>query len=281
MILVMTLLVRDEEDILEANLAFHRSRGVDHFIVTDNLSTDRTPAILARWRDRGLVTIIEERQDDYAQHAWVTRMARTAASDYGADWVINNDADEFWWPACGSLKEALASLPASAHAAVVERTNLPALDGAGPFWERLVWRDTQSRNPTGGPLGPKVAHRGDRSIEVEQGNHFVRQRGLRLVPVPAPIEILHVPCRSWPQFERKIGLGGAAYARNTNLKPSIGKTWRDLHQRLLEGSLRREYDRQNPAGTEHAAQVASGRLVRDERLRGALGELMHDEAGAA
>jgi hypothetical protein len=279
--LVMTLLVRDEEDILEANLAFHRSQGVDHFIVTDNRSTDATPSILARWREQGIVTVIEERQDDYAQHAWVTRMARLAATGYGADWVINNDADEFWLSSCGTLKEALASLPDSARAASIERSNCPALEGPEPFWDRLVWRDTQSRNPLGGPLGPKVAHRGDPAIEIEQGNHFVRLRGVRVVPVGAPIDILHFPCRSWPQFERKIRLGGAAYARNTTLPSFIGKTWRDLYQRLLAGSLREDYDTQNPLGSEHAAQVASGRLVRDERLKRILDELMKDRAPRA
>lgn len=44
--LVMTLLVRDEEDIIADNIRFHADQGVDAFIVMDNLSTDRTPDIL-------------------------------------------------------------------------------------------------------------------------------------------------------------------------------------------------------------------------------------------
>jgi hypothetical protein len=43
--LVMTLKVRDEDDVLEDNLRFHRTLGVDFFIVTDNGSIDRTPEI--------------------------------------------------------------------------------------------------------------------------------------------------------------------------------------------------------------------------------------------
>ena len=48
----MALKVRDEGDILEANLRFHHALGVDHFVVTDNGSTDETPEILAPLRRR-------------------------------------------------------------------------------------------------------------------------------------------------------------------------------------------------------------------------------------
>jgi hypothetical protein len=40
--LVMTLKVRDEADILDDNLRYHRALGVDFFVVTDNGSVDGT-----------------------------------------------------------------------------------------------------------------------------------------------------------------------------------------------------------------------------------------------
>ena len=44
--LYLTLLVRDEADILTLNLEHHLAQGVDRFIVTDNRSIDETPLIL-------------------------------------------------------------------------------------------------------------------------------------------------------------------------------------------------------------------------------------------
>ena len=45
---VMTLLVRNEEDVIAENILFHHAQGVESFLVMDNLSTDATSAILRR-----------------------------------------------------------------------------------------------------------------------------------------------------------------------------------------------------------------------------------------
>ena len=116
--LIMTLLVRDEEDIIRANILYHLDRGVDFIIATDNNSRDSTPSILMDFQRQGCLHLISETDDDYSQSEWVTRMARMAATDFGADWIINSDADEFWWPLKMDLKNFFSEVPAECSIAI-------------------------------------------------------------------------------------------------------------------------------------------------------------------
>ena len=191
--LVMTLLVRDEQDIVRENLDFHLAQGVDQVIVTDNGSEDDTVEILREYESRGVVRLLFEPSDDYSQGRWVTRMARLAATE-GADWVINNDADEFWWPRAGSLKSTFEQLGDEVGLLVAHRQNfVPRPEDGRPFWERMTLRERESLNPLGKPLPPKLAHRAHPEITVAQGNHKVegvqprRTAGRRLdrdLPLP-------------------------------------------------------------------------------------------------
>jgi hypothetical protein len=274
----MTLLVRDNEDILGANLDFHLSRGVDHFLVMDNRSVDATADIVRRYERRGLATYLFQPEDNYSQSAWVTQMARRASGELNADWVINNDADEFWWPDEGDLKAALAAVPASAQGVVVERTNfVPPPAGSGeagaPFFEMMTVREASSLNALGQPLPPKLCHRGLAEVVVEMGNHGASLHGQPLTATTAAISILHFPVRGFGQLAHKITLGGAALARNKELPQEAAATWRKLHQLQAQGELRRAYDALALGEAEIAEGLASGRLIRDTRLRDALAAL--------
>jgi hypothetical protein len=269
--LVMTLLVRDEQDILREHLEFHLAAGVDHIILMDNLSVDGTADIAREYERAGCLRYMLQPQDDYAQGRWVTQMARRAARELRADWVINSDADEFWWPHAGSLKGALASVDPGAVAASVERTNfLARADDGEPFWRRMDVRSVVSVNALGQSLPRKVAHRGVPDVVVEQGNHRVYAGGRPAVCAPAPITILHFPVRSRAQFFNKIAKGGAAYARNSELDPTIGKTWRHLYEQYLDGKLDDVYRSEVVTDEEVASGLATGALARDERLIRAL-----------
>jgi glycosyltransferase involved in cell wall biosynthesis len=265
--LAMTLLVRDEQDIVRENLDFHLAQGVDLVIVTDNGSEDATTEILREYESRGVVRLLFETSDDYSQGRWVTRMARLAA-DEGADWVINNDADEFWWPRNGSLKSDFEQLGAEVGLVVARRVNFaPRPEDGRPFWERMTLRERESLNPLGKPLPPKLAHRADPEIVVAQGNHKVEgaQLGERLDD--GSIEILHSPMRTYSQFENKIVKGGRAYARNRELPQRTGRTWRRLYETWEQGGLRDHYD-------QNVVEAAPGaELLEDARLRDFLRDL--------
>jgi hypothetical protein len=265
--LFMTLLVRDLDDIVGANLRYHLGRGVDHVIVTDNGSVDRTRAMLEDFVRTGRVTVIDEPQDDYDQPAWVTRMAR-AAAEMGADWVINNDADEMWWPLDGDLKSTLERVAPETGSVIVPRMNmLPLRRLRGHPFERMVVGDTASVNGLGERLPGKAAHRAVLDVEVRPGNHRVASPSLGPPAATKELMIFHYPHRSYKQLERKIALGGAAVARNTTAPPSAFDVWRELYERRRAGTLRAWYDAL-PHGDDPAVEewIASGDAVRDERL---------------
>jgi hypothetical protein len=266
--LVMTLLVRDEEDILRAHIDYHLNQGVDKIIVMDNMSVDRTPDIIADYVQTGAVHYIYQGRDDYSQGSWVTGMALTAFYQFGADWVINSDADEFWWTDGRSLKDVLAREPGSASAVRVERQNfIPRPENGEPFWQRMTVRETRSLNAIGEPIPPKVIHRGEGNIRVEQGNHRILRGGAPIYAAPCSLSILHFPVRSEAQLTNKIVKGGAAYARNPALPEHFGSAWRYLYDLYQKGQLSAHYRETLLSDDAMAQGLRKGELVRDDRLK--------------
>lgn len=271
--LVMTLLVRDEQDIIRENIEFHLAQGVDFIVATDNRSVDATTNILREYQSRGVLRYIYEGSDDYNQYAWVTRMARMAYTEYDADWVINNDADEFWWPVRGNLKETFECLPRDVNIVKANRQNFVVVEETSkPFWSRMVYREKESRNSLGRPLPPKVAHRGSDTVNVCQGNHAVDGLGKPYI-VDGLIKVLHYPIRGYQQIENKIAMGGAAYKRNQGLPESMGITWRKLYDDLQRDENLNCYFEENYYDKERIAEkLKSGEILEDRRLADYLAE---------
>jgi Glycosyl transferase family 2 len=267
--LVMTLLCRDDAEIIDANIRFHLEQGIDYVIAMNNLSDDESASVLKDYERSGVLALIDQREDNFDQDRWVTQMARMAASAIRADWVINNDADEFWWPSRGNLKDVLTALSETVEMVLVPRNNfLPAEIETRSFHERMRIRDARSCNALGEPLPGKVCHRGYADIDVSFGNHGAQRAGAALHAIDGAheIDILHFPLRSYAQFERKIMLGAAAINRNARLDRGIGSTWRWLWEEHKQGRLREYYQKQilDPAAVSEG--LRSGTLVQDDRL---------------
>jgi hypothetical protein len=217
--LVVTVLARDEADVIDAQVAFHLAAGADFVIATDNNSRDGTTEILESYERDGVLRLIREPAEGLRQGEWVTRMARLAAREHGADWVINTDADEFWWPRGDSLKDVLAAVPP--EYGVVQgfwRSFVPRPDDGAPFADRMTVRLSQ-RAPINDPTSfyrpvVKVAHRADPTVTVARGNHALADSALRTLPTWHPIEVLHFPLRSRDQWMRKVQLQGDAFTKH-------------------------------------------------------------------
>jgi len=205
--LVETLVVRDEVDIVGAQIAYHLNAGVDFVIATDHESRDGTTEILEDYARQGHLRRIAV-SGPVREDEWRTRMARLAATEYAADWVINTDADEFWWSRGCSLKEVFAAVPRRYGAVgVINRHFVPARDDGAPFFERMTFRFSPpvALNDPTSPWRPgtKVAHRADPDVTVRHAGYSVVGDGLAPVPGWYPLDNLHFPYRSVEQWVRK------------------------------------------------------------------------------
>jgi Glycosyl transferase family 2 len=266
----MTLLARDEADIVDAQIAFHLNAGVDFVIATDNLSEDGTTEILESYAREGQLHLIREGGEYLRQADWVTRMARLAATDFAADWVIHSDADEFWWPRGESLKDVLASIPVRyGIVRALLRHFVPRPDdGASSFAERMIVR-VSTAAPINDPRSLfrpnlKVIHRADPNVTVSIGTQ--RLIDSQLIPLRGwyPIEFFHFPVRSLEQCARK-------YAHQQTGPGQTPSPYYDRVRSLLgEGRIKEVYDSLVVDDDALERGLADGSLVIDMRLRDAL-----------
>ena len=267
--LVMSLRARDEADVLDSQISFHLHAGVDFFVAIDHRSQDGTTEILESHAREGHLHLFKEEGEKMNEGDWATRMARLAVNEFRADWVISSDADEFWWPRGGSLKEVLAAIPERyGIVRALLRQFVPRPDDGSFFADRMTVRMSTSA-PINDPTSLfrpnlKSIHRADPEVTLSAGAHTLV--GSRFVPLRGwyPIELLHFPIRSFEQFDRKydhlqtaLGQGRNAYYEQVQRARREGR-FAELYESLVVG---------------HAALergLADGTLVIDTRLRDAL-----------
>jgi hypothetical protein len=269
--LVETLVVRDEADIVEAQIAYHLNAGVDFVIATDHESRDGTTEILESYARQGHLRRIAE-HGPVIEDVWRTRMARLAATEHGADWVINTDADQFYWPRRGTLKEILSLVP-DRYGVVgcMNRHFVPApLDGS-PFFERMTLRVSPpvALNDPTSPWRPgTVVHGADPGVTVFHAGYAVVGEGLDPVPGWCPFDILHFPYRSVEQWLLKT-------TRRAHGDKPLGIYVRGDVARE-QGRVEDVYASVDVDDTTVARGLEAGSLITDTRLRDVLRGLVDE-----
>lgn len=267
--LVMTLLVRDEIDLIRRNLEHHLAAGVDFIVATDNGSVDGTREVLLEYQRRGVLHLIDEPAKDFQQAAWVNRMGRLACEEFGADVIFHCDADEFWYALSRDLTREITR--GFAHARYAHSFSVHLADRGGQ--ETLadaVWvafepvnladnaanrggppaAATKSSAATPSPrikkkrrlqpgLGKVITNTRDGYLEVTTGNH--RLASGEPLEWSRDVYLLHYPVRSYEQFKRKVVAGGAAVMDNPELGPREAVHWKQWYAHYLEGRLEEDY----------------------------------------
>jgi len=216
--LTMTILVKNEADIIEKNIRYHAKAGVDNFVVMDNNSTDGTREILAELKKEYEITIIDEK-GVYSQAKWMTKLTHIARKKYNPTWLIPNDADEFWYSE-KSLKETIKS---KKRVLTVDRFNFLLQENKkwyesevrveNPiFYRKNTQLSAEKISIVLTKISPKVIINPKGLLWIRGGNHKALNffdfrdyfRHYDKIKRFEKVKVFHFPIRSFEQFKKNI-----------------------------------------------------------------------------
>ena len=277
--------VKDEVEIIGDSIAHLRRIGVEEIAVSDFGSTDGTLDVLAAECRMGDVSLRHVDPDLVFDYESSSAHDIAQAQRTRADWLLFLDADEFFIPATGLLRDSRQL--ADADVLVLDRFNVvttashllmpvdlsPATYGSLRLFTRQVddFRGFLDQRPDVPFIsvrpGPKVLARREAAKAVAPGGHDVVSGGLPARRAAASdLIVAHVPFSTMERFERKVVNIRAEMARHPRLfEGGYAWHWRRWAE-MSPAALEREFALQLTEATRLAALIEEGVVRSAEEL---------------
>lgn len=250
-IIVMTLLVKDEEKLIEKNIRFHYAMGVNCFVVTVHNSTDNTLYYLLKLIKEGIPIEIIVANDKYQlQDKRVHKMIKLAKSKFKADWVINADADEFYYSKDFNLKKSILKYNVGNVIKLNSTFSFPngntdrllspyfITTYVPDFWYKLYTNLPVKGRFIGKCSCVKVIHKAKGYKHIFPGNHDVRMQNKKVFTTD-DIILYHFTDGNYVDFEEKVKRYLNSFSES---EVEIGEHIRSMINLYKEGKLKEYYD---------------------------------------
>jgi hypothetical protein len=274
--------VCDEIEIIDRSIMHLESQGVETIVAVDMQSTDGTRERLREMRDAGRIALIEREGDPNRDADYLTCGVQYARRITTPDWILIQDADEFWIHASGDLRVALEGRDESVL--LVSRYNAclcnnlqnafsnvyqPGVIASLDVWAQplRLTRELMDENPSiawirAQPVS-KVVARADKIGGVAAGGHGITERDGTVLPghLCSDLVIVHVPFLSMRRFQRKIERAACTIgADRSYFHGATGWHWKRWIEIFHNGMLEKEYEKQAVSASVLSSGKQSGAI---------------------
>jgi hypothetical protein len=213
--------------------------------------------ILREYESQGSLYLIADIEEDYNKEKWMYHMGRLAREQFGAELIFHCDADEFWFPRSGDLKNEI--LRRSEDALKVNVINVLLQNKSGnerfpedsrcavvePMVIQYYEKEGTYDNPFFYRYPSKVIFKARKMfLEVSEGSHLTANKEDTVHENKSQdIIIYHYPVRSKEQFLKKVVLEGRACERSDKRGKNEQSQMRRWYDSYKKGLLDEEFEK--------------------------------------
>lgn len=257
--IVLATFPADQGDIIHDYIEWNFALGVDQILAEDINSTDNTHEVLNHFSKSGQLHWFPTPVKNYLNRQPAELMAKQAREEYGADWLIMCDVDEFLCTQGADLRTILKRAAEDDVTAIrIPSFNMTGVPMPGKRAtqthtlrvDRAVMATPEQKASDAIPVPyiflrhpPKTIVRMSAFTGYGAGSHVVTVGHGKTIE-SSDLRLLHFPIREFHKFQKKVENVTAFFEANTHFEDWWAWHWRRWIRMNQAGRLQEEYERQ-------------------------------------